>query len=120
MDLLEGINHLFLQVVREDERAPEPTITYLLTVCNAVDCHAQPDALTPTAQLRSLHVPSVNLTPAFAPATFAYAGLTTRHTHGAVLVPTLLQPSSDALIVASMNGDTFTSIASAGAATPCP
>ena len=119
VDLLEGINHLFLQVVHEDD-ASRATLTYLITVCNGVDCHQQVDAATPSAQLLSLVLPQVNLTPSFSSTVFAYTALSHRHTHGVVVVPTLLQSSPGVLIVASMNGDTFTSIASTRRSPPIP
>ena len=115
VELLEGVNHVFVQVVREEAtggslQLHEPPLTYLLTVCNGVDCHEQSEAATPSAQLSSLHLPQVNFTTPFSPSTFSYSALTGRHTHGAVVELKLLQPGDGRLTVASMNGDTFASI----------
>ena len=113
VELLEGINHLFVQVLHEDaQTARDELLTYLITICNGIDCHRQSEAATPLAHLASLRLPQVNLTPTFSPDVFAYAGLTTRHTHGAVVVAELLHADGGQLLVASMNGDTFTSISS--------
>ena len=106
VELLEGVNHVFLQCVDEDTRE---TVSYLITVCNGVNCHAQPPAATPSAQLLSLVIPNVNLTPAFSPTTFTYTAQTTRHTHGVIVVPTLLQPGKQ-LVVSSLNAEIFTTI----------
>ena len=106
VELLEGVNHVFVQAINEDTRE---TVTYLLTVCNGVNCHTQPPAATPSTQLLSLFIPNVNLTPAFSPATFAYTAHTTRHTHGVIVVPTLVQ-SAEQLVVSSLNGEIFAAI----------
>ena len=106
VELLEGINHVFLQAINEDTRE---TTTYLVTVCNGLNCHRQRPADTPTSQLLSLFIPNVNLTPAFSPTTFTYSAHTSRHTHGVIVVPTLAQPAEQ-LVVSSLNGEIFAAI----------
>ena len=106
VELLEGINHVFLQAINEETRE---TVTYLITVCNGVNCHMRPPADSPTTHLLSLVIPNVNLTPTFSPITFDYTAHTTRHTHGVIVVPSLAQPA-DQLVVSSLNGEIFAAI----------
>ena len=106
VELLEGVNHVFVQTVNEDTRE---TVTYLITVCNGVNCHQRAPADTSSTQLLSLSIPSVNLTPAFSSTTFVYTAQTTRHTHGVIVVPTLVQ-AGEQLVVSSLNGEIFTAI----------
>ena len=106
VELLEGINHVFLQAINEDTRE---TVTYLITVCNGLNCHRHPPADTASTHLLSLFIPNVNLTPAFSPTTFTYTAYTTRHTHGVIVIPTLAQPAEQ-LVVSSLNGEIFAAI----------
>ena len=106
VELLEGVNHVFVQAVNEDTRE---SATYLVTVCNGVNCHRRTEADTPSTQLTALGLPHVNLSSPFSPSAFTYSAHTSRHTHGVVVVPELLQPAGQ-LVVSSLNGEIFAAI----------
>ena len=121
VELLDGVNHLLLLLQDDDAQQHDAPLPVLLTVCNGLDCHTEDEADTASAQLAALlpAASSVRLSPAFAASVFSYSAAVSRHVHGLSLSPSLLQPNGQ-LVVASLNGEAFTAVPSAGRALSSP